>query len=184
MFLYLHGFRSSPLSTKAQLFRQWLAQQGRETEWICPILSYDPAQAVTQLSALIESSDHELKLVGSSLGGFYATVLSARYDLKAVVINPAVHAGLVLRDAVGSQSGWHDDESFDFTQAHVDALNAMDLLAPKYPEKILLMQETGDEVLDWQTAVDFYRDSHQLVFRGGDHSFTRFEDVMELIDRF
>lgn len=184
MFLYLHGFRSSPLSTKAQQFRQWLAQQGRETEWICPTLPYNPAQAVAQLSALIESSEHELKLVGSSLGGFYATMLSARYDLKAVVINPAVHAGLVLRDAVGPQSGWHDEEPFEFTQAHVDTLNAMDLLAPKYPEKILLMQETGDEVLDWQTAVDFYRDCHQLVFRGGDHSFTRFADVIELIDRF
>lgn len=184
MFLYLHGFRSSPLSTKAQQFRQWLAKQGREAEWICPTLPYDPQQAIVQLGALIESTDSELKLVGSSLGGFYATVLSARYDLKAVVINPAVHAGLVLCDAVGPQSGWHGDEAFEFTQAHVDALNAMDLLAPKYPEKILLMQETGDEVLNWRTAVDFYRDSHQLVFRGGDHSFTHFTDVMELIERF
>lgn len=184
MFLYLHGFRSSPLSTKAQQFRHWLAERGREAEWICPALSYDPKQAMEQAGTLIETTDTELKLVGSSLGGFYATVLAARYDLKAVVINPAVHAGLVLRDAVGPQSGWHDDEAFEFTQAHVDALNAMALLAPKDPENILLMQETGDEVLDWRTAVDFYRDSHQLVFRGGDHSFSRFGEVMELIDRF
>ncbi len=184
MFLYLHGFRSSPLSTKAQQFRQWLAQQGREAEWLCPDLPYDPQHAIDQLGTLIEHSNAELKLVGSSLGGFYATVLSARYKLKAVVVNPAVHAGLVLRDAVGPQSGWHDNEPFEFTQVHVDALTAMDLLAPKYPEKILLIQETGDEVLDWRTAVDFYRDSHQLVFRGGDHSFTRFTDVIELIDRF
>lgn len=184
MFLYLHGFRSSPLSTKAQQFRQWLAERDRENEWICPALSHDPQRSIEQLGAIIENSNTELKLVGSSLGGFYATVLSARYDLKAVVINPAVHAGLVLRDAVGPQSGWHDDAPFEFTQAHVDALHAMDLLAPKYPEKILLMQETGDEVLDWRTAVDFYRNSHQLVFQGGDHSFTRFTDVLELIDRF
>ena len=184
MFLYLHGFRSSPLSTKAQQFRQWLADRGREDEWICPDLSNDPQQAIEQLETLIENADVKPKLVGSSLGGFYATVLSARYGLKAVVINPAVHAGLVLRDAVGTQSGWHDDEAFEFTQAHVDALNAMDLLAPKYPEKILLMQETGDEVLDWRTAVDFYRASHQLVFRGVDHGFTRLGDVLELIDRF
>lgn len=184
MFLYLHGFRSSPQSTKAQQFRQWLAERGREAEWVCPALPYDPQQAIEQLSAIINNSDVEPKLVGSSLGGFYATVLSAHYDLKAVLINSAVHAGLVLRAAIGPQRGWHDDESFEFTQAHVDALNAMDLLAPKYPEKILLMQESGDEVLDWRTAVDFYRNSHQLVFRGGDHSFTRFEDVIALIDRF
>ncbi len=184
MFLYLHGFRSSPQSTKAQQFRQWLAQQGREAEWLCPALPPDPEQAIAQLEALIEQFDTRLKLVGSSLGGFYATVLAARYQRKAVVINPAVHAGLVLRTAVGPQQGWHDAEAFEFTQAHVDALHAMDLIAPRYPENILLLQETGDEVLDWRTAVDFYRDSHQLVLRGGDHSFTRFSTVLALIDQF
>lgn len=184
MFLYIHGFNSSPLSRKTQQFRHWLAERGREYEWVCPDLPHQPATAFAQLCKLVEQAESAPKLVGSSLGGFYATALSARYDLKAVVINPAVHAPLVLRHALGIQTGYYDDTQYEFTQQHLDELQALDLLAPADPDKILLMQETGDEVLDWQTAVDYYRDCHQLVFRGGDHSFTRFVDVIELIDRF
>ncbi|PID34017.1 MAG: hypothetical protein CR976_02495, partial [Thiotrichales bacterium] len=153
-------------------------------EWLCPDLPHQPAEAFAQLCTLVEQAETRPKIVGSSLGGFYATALSARYNLKAVVINPAVHAPLVLRSELGLQTGYYDDTQYEFTQQHLDELQALDLLAPVYPEKILLMQETGDEVLDWQAAVDYYRDCHQLVFRGGDHGFTRFKDVIELIDRF
>lgn len=184
MFLYIHGFNSSPLSQKTQEFRRWLAERGRENEWICPDLPHQPAEAFALLCTLVEQAQIKPKLVGSSLGGFYATALSARYDLKAVVINPAVHAPLVLRSALGPQVGYYDDTQYEFTQQHLDELQALDLLAPANPDNILLMQEREDEVLDWKAAVDYYRDCHQLVFRGGDHSFTRFGDVIELIDRF
>lgn len=184
MYLFIHGFTSSSQSTKAQQLRHWLAEQGREDEWLCPDLPIDPAQAIALLSEIIEQAPKPPKLVGSSLGGFYATVLAARYELKAVVINPAVHAGLVLRQAIGPQTSWHSAEQMVFTQAHVDSLNAMDLLAPAAPDNIFLMAEKEDETLDWKTAAAYYRDCHQLIFRGGNHSFTRFQDVLDLIDRF
>lgn len=184
MFLFIHGFTSSAQSTKAQQLRNWLTLQGRENEWVCPDLPIDPAAAIAMLSEIIEQSPQPPKLVGSSLGGFYATVLAARYNLKAVVINPAVHAGLVLRQAIGPQKSWHSEELMEFTQANVDSLNAMDLLAPAEPDNIFLMAEKDDETLDWQAAGDYYRDCHQLIFRGGNHSFTRFQEVLELIDRF
>lgn len=183
MFLYIHGFNSSSLSTKAQAFRHWLVERGREQEWVCPDLPHRPAEAFAVLCEWVEQVS-PTKVVGSSLGGFYATALSDRYALKAVVINPAVHAPLVLRSALGPQTGWYDERHYEFTQQHLDELQALDRLAPAYPEKILLIQETGDEVLDWKTAADFYRDSHQLIFRGGEHGFSRFHDVIELIDRF
>lgn len=184
MWLYIHGFRSSSLSGKAQESKRWLAAQGREHEWICPDLSHEPLLALQQLEQIIQQAPEPPLLIGSSLGGFYATVLVARFGLKAVVINPAVHPALILRPALGWQTNWKGDGQFEFTQAHLDQLQAMDLSAPQHPEQILLLQERGDEVLDWRDAVNFYRDCHQLVFLGGDHGFTRFRDVLPLIDRF
>ena len=184
MFLVIHGFTSSSRSYKAQTLLKWLESQGREEEWMCPDLPIDPAQAIQVLSEIIEKSPTPPKLVGSSLGGFYATVLSAQYNLKAIVINPAVNAGLVLKRAIGPQQAWHSEESYEFTQAHVDSLNEMDLLEPVSPDNIFLMAEMADETLDWKRAAAFYRDCHQLVFRGGDHGFTRFEQVIPLIDSF
>ncbi|RVU86030.1 hypothetical protein EOL70_00860 [Leucothrix sargassi] len=184
MYLIIHGFTSSSQSNKAQIFKQWLTEQGRADEWVCPDLPIDPSAAIKLLSEIIESSDQPIKLVGSSLGGFYATILAARYDLKAVLINPSAYAGLTLRRGIGFHKAWHSDDQLEFTQAHVDALNAMALNKPADPEKLFVMLEQGDETLDWKDAASFYRDCHQLVFRGGDHGFTRFKDVLELIDRF
>ena len=124
------------------------------------------------------------RLVGSSLGGFYATVLAERYKLKAVVINPAVHPGLLLKAELGTQKNFYSDDTYEFTQQHLDELHALDMLVLQHPENIFLMQEKGDEIINWKNTTAFYRDCHQLVFLGGDHSFTRFADVLELIDRF
>ncbi|PWQ98121.1 YqiA/YcfP family alpha/beta fold hydrolase [Leucothrix arctica] len=188
MFLFIHGFTSSSQSRKAQVLKKWLSDQGRKEEWLCPDLSIDPTEAMQQLSSIIEESAQQegkpIKLVGSSLGGFYATILSARYGLKAVLINPAVTAGLTLRRGIGFHKAWHSEEQLEFTQAHVDALNEMTLLSPANPYRLFVMLERGDETLDWKTAAAFYQDCHQLVFCGGDHGFTRFDDVLEMIDRF
>lgn len=184
MYLYIHGFLSSSQSAKAQAFKHWLTQQGRGAQCHCPDLPVEPIAAMRLLSEYIESADRPLKLVGSSLGGFYATVLSERYDLKAAVINPAVHAGLLLQQKIGAHKAWHSDEEIIFTQAHADSLNAIDLLTISRPDNILLLAERGDETLDYRLATAFYRDCHQLIFNGGNHSFTRFEQILPLIDAF
>lgn len=184
MFLYIHGFLSSSKSTKAQVLKQWLEATGRGDEWCCPDLPVSPLEAVRLLSNIIETEKSTVKLVGSSLGGFYATVLAEKYDLKAVVINPAVHPATLLKPAIGSQKSWYSDEVHEFTQQHIHELAALDILKPKQPDNIFLMQEKGDEVIDWQDSKAFYRDCHQLIFNGGDHSFTRYTDVLVLIDCF
>ena len=185
MILYIHGFNSSALSGKAQETKRWLEAHGRGHEWLCPDLPHRPAKAIQHLSQLIEKSPTPPKLIGSSLGGFYATHLVARYGLKAVLLNPAVHAGLLLRPLIGTQQqSWHKDEHYDFTQAHVDELMALDQAAPAYPHNLLVMLETGDETLNWRDAHHYYHEAHQLIFQGGDHGFTRFRDVLDLIDKF
>lgn len=186
MILYIHGFNSSSQAGKAQELKRWLEARNRGHEWIAPDLPDRPAQAIAVLSELIENAATPPKLVGSSLGGFYATHLVAKYDLKAVLVNPAVHPGLLLRMVVGTvQKNWHDEnQTYTFTQDHLDELTTLDQLAPKYPQNMLLMLENGDGTLDWQDAASYYRNAHQLVFQGGNHGFTRFPDVIDLIDRF
>lgn len=183
--LYIHGFNSSSLSGKAQETKRYLAAKGRETDWLCPDLSHRPSEAIHQLSTLISQCEEPPALIGSSLGGFYATVLVARFNLKAVLINPAVHPAQLLQPLVNTtQKAWYSDSTYTFTQAHIDELLALELSKPLYPDNILMMQEKGDEVLDWTKAVEHYRDCHQLVFNGGDHGFARYRMVLGLIDNF
>lgn len=184
MLLYIHGFRSSSLSAKAQETKRWLEKQGRGHEWVCPDLPPYPQEAMQHLEFLVQTASEPPTLIGSSLGGFYATVLVARFNLKAVVVNPAVHPGLVLRPALGRITSFYGNEEYEFTETHLQELHALDLPKPVYPENILFMQERGDEVLDWQAGQAYYRDCHQLVFAGGDHGFTRYRAVLDLIDRF
>ena len=186
MILYIHGFNSSSQAGKAQELKRWLEARQRGHEWFAPNLPHRPAQAIALLSELIDNATTPPKLIGSSLGGFYASHLVAKYHLKAALINPAVHPGLLLRELVGSvQKNWHDEtQPYTFTQAHLDELITLDQLFPKHPQNMLLLLEKGDKTLDWRDATSYYRESHQLVFQGGNHGFTRFPEVIDLIDRF
>lgn len=184
MLLYIHGFNSTSGSGKAQELKKWLEAQGRGDEWVCPDLPHQPAAAIAELARIIEAAKTPVKLIGSSLGGFYATVLAGRYGLRAVLINPSVHPQLLLRDALGPQKNWHTGEEYEFTQSHLNALAAMDEPAPAQPTNLLLMVESGDEVLDYKDAVAYYRDSHQILLQGGNHGFSRFVDLLTFIDAF
>ena len=92
--LYLHGFRSSPLSFKAQRLGRWMAEHRPDIVWHCPQLPPSPAEAVEGLLRTVAGwgidAATDLAVVGSSLGGFYATVLAARLGCRFVVMNPAV----------------------------------------------------------------------------------------------
>lgn len=185
MILYIHGFNSSSQSGKAQELKRWLEARQRGAEWVCPDLPHRPAEAIATLSAIIEAAPAPPKLVGSSLGGFYATHLVMKYGLQAVLINPAVHPALLLRPLAGiAQHNWYDASSYTFTTTHLEELAALDQYLPAHPENLLVMLETGDETLDWQNAAAYYRQAHQLVFQGGDHGFTRFRTILPIIDTF
>lgn len=116
----------------------------------------------------------EVKLVGSSLGGFYATWLAHQFDVKAVVVNPAVHAQHLLIGAVGEHKNFSSGEVYEFTRQHLDELAEFDMPQITKPENILLMVETGDEVLDYRQAVDYYAGSRQIIVPGGNHGFSSF----------
>ena len=181
--LYLHGFRSSPASWKSRLLNETLSARGQGDCFFCPALSPVPDEAITQAESIIRSHDGPLTLVGSSLGGFYATALAEKHDLRAVLVNPAVLAPISLHQFIGRQTNLHTGETFDFTAIHIDQLRALEVTKIS-PERYFLLLETGDEVLDYRQAVMRYAGSQQTVLEGGDHSFTRFPDLLPQLLEF
>jgi hypothetical protein len=176
MIVYLHGFNSSPASGKARELGAFMDGIGRAAEYDCPALPNSPRAAIALLeSRLAGRPPHTVTLVGSSLGGFYATYLAEVHGYKAVLVNPAVHAHVLLRAALGPQTNWHTGEKWELTEAHLAELAALDRVSITRPERYLLLVQTGDEVLDYRAAVEYYRGARQIVERGGDHGFTGFD---------
>lgn len=125
-----------------------------------------------------------LSLIGSSLGGFYATHLAERYGARAVVINPAIRPHQDLRPYAGRQRNLYTGEEYDVTPAHFDELAALAVTRITKPERYFLLVRTGDELLEWRRAVDFYAGAYQYVAGGGDHGWTDFDDEVRPVLRF
>ena len=181
--LYLHGFRSSPQSWKARLLAAAMAERGLADRFHCPDLAHDPRQAIAQAEAILAAHPGPCTLVGSSLGGYYATWLAEKHLLRAALINPAVVAPISLQKYLGTQTNLHTGASFEFTEAHIAQLRALEV-EQITPGRYLLMVEKGDEVLDYRDAVTRYAGCRQEVFDGGDHSFTRFPDTLPQLLEF
>ncbi len=182
MLIYIHGFNSSPASSKAQLLKTRLEALGRGAEFAAPALPHSPAQASAVLDAL--AAQHpEAALVGSSLGGYYATYLAQRHGLKAVLLNPAVRPYELLAGHLGPQQNLHTGERYEFTERHVAELRALEVAAIT-PERYLLIAATGDEVLDYRAAVARYRGCRQIVIEGGDHGLSEFENHVDAVLEF
>ncbi len=177
--LYLHGFISSPASRKAVMLGDYLRGQAPDVEYLVPALHHRPARAMAQVRALCASRDPaRLVLVGSSLGGFYATVAAEEAGCRAAVLNPAVHPHRHFERYLGPQRNLYTGERFDLTPGHVAELEALDPPAITRPERYWLIVETADEVLDYREAVAYYAGAFQSVVQGGDHSLTSFPEFV------
>lgn len=188
MILYLHGFRSGPQSIKAQQLQAHMAKLDLAEQFWCEQLAWGPQAAMAQVSAIIEAElargGLRPTLVGSSLGGFYATHLAERYELKAVVVNPSVVSHLTLEPWLGEQTQLYTGERFLLTPQHLDELRAMEVPHIGEPRRYWLLVETGDEVLNYRHAVEKYLGAHQTILKGGDHSFTRWTEYLPDVVRF
>jgi hypothetical protein len=177
--LYLHGFISSPASRKAVMLGDYLRGQAPDVEYLVPDLHHRPAQAISRVAELCRGRDPgALVLVGSSLGGFYATVVAERIGCRAVALNPAVHPHRHFERYLGPQQNLYTGERFDLTQEHVAELEALDPPAISRPERYWLIVETADEVLDYRDAVAYYAGAFQSVVQGGDHSLASFPEFV------
>ena len=182
MLIYVHGFNSSPASHKARILKQRLDVLGRGAAFWCPALPHHPASAIELLERKLEDAEPQLvTLVGSSLGGYYATYLAEKLALKAVLVNPAVRPYEGLRAYLGTQKNLYSGETYELTQQHLDELRVLDVDRPTRMDRYYLMVTTGDEVLDYRVAVRKYAGARQLVVEGGDHGFANFADHLDSV---
>lgn len=161
-----------------------MAARGMAELFNCPQLPVSPRAAIALAEDIIAASATPVTLVGSSLGGYYATTLGERHGLKAVLVNPAVLAHVSLADHLGQQTHLFTGERFEFTLAHIAELEALEMPSLAEPARYWLMVEEGDEVLDYRQAVKRYAGARQTVLPGGDHSFTRWDDYLDDILKF
>ncbi len=176
--LYIHGFLSSPQSYKAQAIQQWLKQHRPDIHYCCPLLTPYPNECAGVLEAIVKSAIDEgdpIYLMGSSMGGFWATYLAERYNLPAVLINPAVDVHHLLPKYTNKTlNNYHTDDIYCLKEDDLAQLTRYDTPVIKRPNNYWLLVQTGDETLDYRLAVQRYHQCKQTIEQGGDHGFGNF----------
>lgn len=179
--LYLHGFRSSPLSSKAQAMAQRIALQQPGVTWWCPQLPPSPQETMALLmQGIADWPRSTMAVVGSSLGGFYATWVAEQTLCKAVLLNPAVNPARDLAHYIGENSSWHaGQDAFYFKPAYVDELRALTLGTMRHPENYYAVIAKGDEVLDWVEMTGRYPGASIKLLEHGDHALSDFDNHID-----
>lgn len=182
--VYIHGFNSSSTSFKAQQVRKaWLQLGLPEQQLLIPDLHHHPQQAIAQLQAAIAQLDQPV-LVGSSLGGYYATYLAQQYHLKALLINPAVRPHHLFDDFSAEQENLYSGEQWLLTRSHLQALAELEVPPPEDAQRFCVWLQTGDETLDYCLAEQYYSNCSVVIEQGGDHSFQHFAEHLPALFAF
>jgi predicted esterase YcpF (UPF0227 family) len=184
--LYLHGFRSSPQSTKARLTGTWVARHRPDLVWCCPQLPASPRAAMQLvLDRVAGWPVHTMAAIGSSLGGFYAELVARRAGCKAVLLNPAVDPARDLAGHVGENRAWHSDEQFDFRAEYIDELRELQKAAGvPSPHDCYAVIAKGDELLDWREMTAACAHCTIKLLEGSDHALSDYERHLPDVLRF
>jgi len=179
--LYLHGFLSSPASTKARMTAQAVATRHPDVTWLCPMLAASPQQAMREVLQQIDCWPRErMAVVGSSLGGFYATWLAEQLGCPAALLNPAVRPARDLSPHVGQQRLWHAPDVFFVLEPHyIDELRALELPAITRPERYFAVIAQGDEVPDWREMQQHYAAARIKLLAGSDHALSDYDQHLD-----
>ncbi|MBF7730201.1 YqiA/YcfP family alpha/beta fold hydrolase [Pseudomonas sp. N040] len=181
--LYIHGLNSSPASTKAQQLLHAMHRMGIAERLYLPALHHQPRLAVEQLEAIIAGAGQPV-LVGSSLGGYYATFLAHRHGLKALLINPSVRPHLCFDGCHEWQTNYYTGERWLPTEEHLQALAALEVPAPQDPQRCQVWLQTADQTLDYREAEHYYRACALRIQAGGDHGFAGFAERLPALFAF
>lgn len=186
--VYLHGFLSSPQSAKARLTGDFLRGRNPDVDYVVPALPEEPARALAaaeqSVLELQRAGAQSIGLIGSSMGGFYATVLALRHGLRAVVVNPSVAPQYRIRWFFGPQVNPYSGRHFTLDDSHAAELASMAPAAIDRVDDFWLLAQRGDEVLDYREAERFYAGCRQTIEPGGDHQFQGFERHLPAVLEF
>ncbi len=174
--LYLHGFRSSPQSAKARLTAAWIARHRPEVEWLCPQLPPSPREAMQLVQdGVADWPAATTGVIGSSLGGFYATAVAERLGCRAVLLNPAVDPARDLTSYIGEITAWHSDERFFFKPEFIAELRQIAPPSLTNLQRYLAIIAKGDEVLSWVEMSERYAGCRVDLLEGSDHALSDYE---------
>lgn len=207
--LYLHGFRSSPQSFKAQLLAARLRAFNPQSYWACPMLDISPVAAIataqkilnygcdidhlansfssissTNITHILKNYAHDTVIVGSSLGGFYATWLAEQYGCRCVLLNPAIRPWEDLHRYLGVQMLWHSKGSIVVEPHHMDELKAFETKMITHPQRYFLLAATGDQVISYHDMVAHYPGAQIKLIQDSDHGISDFSDYTDEILAF
>lgn len=183
--LYLHGFRSSSASDKVQRFRRWLIANSPEIRLIAPDLSFAPDEVEACIRNTLEGQSGKcLGVVGSSLGGYYATWASVQFGLSAALINPALYPYRLFADYLGEHTNMYTGERFVLRAEHLAQLQRLDRPDVPEPARLMILVQSADETLDAHEATGKYPGARLWIQPGGSHAFDRFERVLPAILAF
>jgi uncharacterized protein len=183
--VYLHGFRSSPASRKATMLREALAARGRSGDYVCPALPASPARSVEIVLTAVKGVARErVALIGSSLGGYYATWIAERLGCRAALLNPAIRPQDDLSHYIGVQPVYFSEAQIDFRREYLDELAALDTPSITQPQRYFLLAATGDAVIDYRTMLRKYEGARQHVIAGSDHEISDFARYVDEVLAF
>ena len=188
--LYLHGFRSSPGSTKARRMAAWLAAHRPDVHWWCPQLPPSPGAAWALIAQGIAdwprgAGDAGMAVIGSSLGGFYATAVAEATGCRAMLLNPAIDPARDLAAHIGEQTQYHaPEERFFFRPEYIDELRALTVPAITHPERYGAVIAKGDELLSWREMTGRYPGATLRLLEGSDHALSDFDDHLPFVLEF
>ena len=183
--LYLHGFKSSPYSKKARLTKEWFAHRAPTVDFLCPAIPPFAHAAMDMLENEIALKEgRTVHLVGSSIGGFFATCLIEKYDLKGVLVNPAVDPANGMEYLLGKNKNFQDTDFWTLESRHVEEYRENAHEKIKNKSNYLILLQSGDEVLDYRNAMEYYAGCSTIIEQGGNHSFTNYQYYLEEIYQF
>jgi predicted esterase YcpF (UPF0227 family) len=187
MIIYIHGFGGSGKGTKATLFREFFGNKKRK--YLAPSLSYVPDLAISTLEEIIQNCNtKDVRLIGSSLGGFYAIYLSQKFNIKSVLINPATTVTKTLKSITQNEKralNYFDLSYFEFNENHLKMLEKYKIKKEELRlQNFLVMLQKDDDVIEYQVAKELFNGAKMIITSGGGHSFNGIEEYFEEIDNF
>ena len=182
--LYFHGFKSSSDSTKAKDLHKFISRRTRNTILITPNIHDNFHDAHNQIINLIESNQPNIFFMGSSLGGYYASFFSQKYNKKAVLINPAIPPLKDFEMHLGKNKNYSNGNKFIITKNDIDYIRSLSYKKILKPKNLMILLESGDEILNYNDASSYFSGSHIDILYGGDHSYSSFKEKFNKIQDF